>query len=74
VNVRHRALARQTHLVWNPVTQRLDPLACEQCGASIRSVYPLADGQALRFVCLRCQQTAATAPRRLKTAGSTKAG
>jgi len=56
VTVRHRALSRLAHLIFNPVTQRLDPLACEHCGATIRSVYPRIEGQSLRFVCLRCQK------------------
>lgn len=56
VTVRHRALSRLAHLIWNPMTQHLDPLSCERCGATIRSVYTLIEGQSLRFVCLRCQR------------------
>lgn len=41
-------------LTWNPVTRRLDPLTCSNCGNSIRSCYFQVEADNLRLLCAQC--------------------
>jgi hypothetical protein len=56
VEMRYRKFKRAFHLIWNPMTQSLDPLVCEFCQQTVRSVYLREENSQLRFCCLSCSQ------------------
>ena len=54
VQIRHRHQKRNVPLNYNPTTQRLDPLVCEQCHATVESVHPSLNDSAMRLWCGSC--------------------
>jgi hypothetical protein len=54
VELRHRKWRREARLTWNPVTRRLDPLACEVCRETARRVQLVGSDAGIRLVCLDC--------------------
>ena len=56
LDVRHRKFSRDLHVIWNPVTQRLDPLVCEFCKATIRSIRFREGDSNLRACCYACER------------------
>jgi hypothetical protein len=55
VNIRYRKLNRSLSLTWNPVTQGLDPLVCEDCGKTVRLVFPYEEKSSFLLVCKSCR-------------------
>jgi hypothetical protein len=54
VEIRYRGLRRSSSFTWNPITRQLDPLTCECCHETIRTVYPgLANAQ-IGLFCASC--------------------
>jgi len=54
---RHRT-SRSLSVIWNPLTQSLDPLVCDQCRTSTRHLHPAARGDDLCLLCHPCSQKA----------------
>ena len=57
VAIRYRKLSREIRLVYNPITRSVDPLVCEQCRATTRTVSPCEKDGALHFYCPECRQS-----------------
>jgi hypothetical protein len=57
VDLKYRKLQRSIRMTWNPITRRLDPLACERCHATIDRVQPAAaKDSTIRLLCFSCSQ------------------
>ena len=54
LTVNYRGLKRSVAVVWNPVSQGLDPVPCEQCGRGSRTLYSVARGSELKILCELC--------------------
>ena len=54
VAIRYRKLSREIRLIFNPVSQKLDPLVCERCRATTRSVFPWEKDSNIGFYCSEC--------------------
>ncbi|MBW2163510.1 MAG: hypothetical protein JRF43_03435 [Deltaproteobacteria bacterium] len=54
VEIRFRKYTRAIHLTWNPLSRRFDPLVCEQCHKTIRSVHPSIKNSQIRLFCHSC--------------------
>jgi hypothetical protein len=54
VLLRYRKLQRDLRVIWNPITRRLDPLACEDCQKTTRIVTPRDRGPNLFLLCPSC--------------------
>lgn len=54
---RHR-LSRSLSAIWNPLTQSLDPLVCDECRISTRHLHPTTRDGELRLLCHPCSQRA----------------
>ena len=54
VEVQHRTFRRRLPVAYNPVTRRLDPLACESCGETVRKVFPFVERSRIRLRCESC--------------------
>ncbi|MCA1961052.1 MAG: hypothetical protein LDL33_09660, partial [Desulfomonile sp.] len=58
VRLSYRKLKRSLSLIWNPLTQRIDPFVCEKCGKTIRHVCPREGKTGLLVVCKSCHDCA----------------
>ena len=56
VEVSFRKHTRTIHLIWNPLSRRLDPLVCERCHKTTRSVHPSIEDSHIRLFCHSCAQ------------------
>ena len=56
VEIRFRKQTRTIPLIWNPISRRLDPLVCERCYETIRSVHPREENSEIRLLCPSCAQ------------------
>ena len=56
VEARYRKLRRAVALCYNPVTHRIDPLACERCGETTRHVYPAERRSGIVLCCAPCSE------------------
>jgi hypothetical protein len=56
VKIHFRKHTRTIHLIWNPLSRRLDPLVCERCYKTTRSVYPFEEDSRIRLFCHSCAQ------------------
>jgi len=56
VELKARKAQRSLRLIWNPLTRHLDPLVCESCRSTMRSVYPTVDAGTIRLRCGLCAQ------------------
>ncbi len=54
--IRFRKHRRTVHLTWNPISRRLDPLVCERCYESTRSVHPREKDSRILLLCPSCAQ------------------
>ncbi len=54
VQVGHRKSERSVSLTWNPLTRHIDPLACEACGLTSRTLSPRVTGKRLDLICGKC--------------------
>ncbi len=54
VEIRLGKQRRTIHLVWNPVTRRLDPLVCERCHETTRRVHLREEDSQIRLLCFSC--------------------
>ena len=54
IAIRHKKHHKELHLIWNPVTGRFDPLACEGCHSTIREVYFRPKKSGIELVCRSC--------------------
>jgi len=55
-DIRFHSFSRSLTLTWNPLTRRLDPLVCEQCCDTTRSVYPYEAKGSVKLRCFACRQ------------------
>ena len=56
VEIRFRKYRRTIHLVWNPLSRRLDPLVCQRCHETIRSVHANEEDSQIQLLCPSCAQ------------------
>ncbi len=56
VEIRLGKQRRTIHLIWNPVTCRLDPLVCERCHETTRKVHLREKDSQIRLLCFSCTQ------------------
>jgi len=56
VEIRHKKFRRTEHLIWNPVSGRFDPLACELCYKTIRNIHFYPEKSEIKLVCRACSQ------------------
>ncbi|MBF0551479.1 MAG: hypothetical protein HQK60_13200 [Deltaproteobacteria bacterium] len=56
VDMKHRKLKRSVSLTWNPITSRLDPLTCERCQGTIRSIQPVEKNNQIVLCCPACSR------------------
>ena len=56
VEIRFRKHTRTIHLIWNPLSRRLDPLVCERCYETTRSVHPREEDSCILLLCPSCAQ------------------
>jgi len=56
VKIHFRKHTRTIHLIWNPLSRRLDPLVCERCYKTIRSVHLFEEDSRIRLFCHSCAQ------------------
>jgi len=56
VDLRYRKAARSLSLIWNPLTRRLDPLRCEQCGQTTTRIHPSGRDTQIRLLCHPCSR------------------
>jgi len=54
IAVKYRKFQRTARIGWNPITRSLDPLVCEGCQGTIRSVYPREKDSQILFLCPSC--------------------
>lgn len=54
LDVRYKKWKTSIYATWNPLTRRLDPLACPRCGSSLRLAFPAVDKDSLAFLCEGC--------------------
>ncbi|MFH1114485.1 MAG: hypothetical protein V1792_11235 [Pseudomonadota bacterium] len=54
VQIDCRRMSATVGLTWNPVTRRLDPIACGHCGAGSRRVYAVNGDADVRLLCPAC--------------------
>lgn len=54
VEFRYKKLLRELRLNYNPVSRSLDPLVCERCKLTTRTVFPCERKSELRFFCPEC--------------------
>jgi hypothetical protein len=54
VELKARKTRRSLRLIWNPLTRHLDPLVCEGCGCTIRTVTPTVVDTTIRLQCSVC--------------------
>lgn len=55
-DIRFRSFSRSLPLTWNPLTRRLDPLVCERCRDTTRSIYPFEEKTGAKLRCFACRQ------------------
>jgi len=58
VEIRHRKICKETHLTYNPVTRRIDPVRCQHCGASTKRVFPRDVQERIALYCAQCAEQA----------------
>ncbi len=58
VRLSYRKLNRSLSLIWNPLTQCVDPFVCEQCGKTVRQLWPREEKSGLLLVCKSCRDGA----------------
>jgi hypothetical protein len=56
VEILHRKFKRSITLIWNPISRQMDPLVCEHCHATTRTIHPHMKATALRLICPECVQ------------------
>jgi hypothetical protein len=56
VGIRLRKQTRTIHLTWNPISRRLDPLVCERCCETTRSVHAREEDSRILLLCPSCAQ------------------
>ncbi len=54
VEFRYKKLLREFRLNYNPISRLLDPLVCEHCKLTTRTVFPCESKSELRFYCPEC--------------------
>jgi hypothetical protein len=54
IGINYRKLQRTTRATWNPITRRLDPLVCEYCQGTIRTVYLREKDSQILLLCSSC--------------------
>ncbi len=54
VKLQYRKASREINLFWNPVTQAIDPIACEGCGKTISTAYCRKEEGGIRVICRLC--------------------
>ena len=54
IGINYRKLQRTTRATWNPITRRLDPLVCEYCQGTIRTVYLREKDSQILLICSSC--------------------
>ena len=54
VEFRFRKLLRELRLNYNPISRSLDPLVCEHCKLTTRTIFPCEKKSELRFYCPDC--------------------
>jgi len=54
VKLQYRKASREINLFWNPVTQAIDPLACEGCGKTISTAYCREEKGRIKVMCRLC--------------------
>lgn len=59
LELRWHRLSRSLSAIWNPLTQSLDPLVCDQCRTTTSHLHPTVRDGDLRLLCHPCSQKAA---------------
>jgi len=54
VEFRYKKLLRELRLNYNPISRSLDPLVCEHCKSTTRTIFPCEKKSELRFYCADC--------------------
>jgi nitrate reductase assembly molybdenum cofactor insertion protein NarJ len=54
VGINYRKLQRTARATWNPITRRLDPMVCERCQGTIRTVYLREKDFQILLLCSSC--------------------
>ncbi|MEW6350844.1 MAG: hypothetical protein AB1646_17435 [Thermodesulfobacteriota bacterium] len=55
MQIRHRKSEQSLTLTWNPVTRRIDSLACHHCGDALVRAFCVQASHEVRFVCGKCR-------------------
>jgi hypothetical protein len=58
VRLSYRKLMRSLSLIWNPLTQRIDPFVCEKCGKTTGHSRPMEGKTGFLLVCKSCHNGA----------------
>jgi len=54
VGIKYRKFQRTARVTWNPITRHLDPLVCERCQGTIRTVYLREKDSQILLLCRSC--------------------
>jgi hypothetical protein len=54
IGINYRKLQRTTRATWNPITRRLDPLVCERCQGTIRTLSLREKDSQIFLLCASC--------------------
>jgi len=54
LDLRYRKFSRPLRTIWNPITRRLDPLVCDRCLETTRTIYPTTEGSEIVLLCPSC--------------------
>jgi hypothetical protein len=54
LDLRYRKFSRTVRTIWNPVTRRLDPLVCDRCLETTRTICPTTEGSEIVLLCPSC--------------------
>lgn len=56
LTLQYRKLQRGISVLWNPVTRAFDPLVCEVCGATLRTIYCRDGNGRMTLCCHACNR------------------
>ena len=54
IEIKYHRFQRTAQVIWNPIIRRFDPLVCERCQETIRTVYPREKDSQILLLCPSC--------------------
>ena len=54
IEIQYRKFQGGVRVTWNPFTKQLDPIVCELCGETTRTIHPREKGSTVLLLCLSC--------------------